>query len=174
MLDTIVFTFVGNDRHGLVERVSAVLVAHQANWLQSRLARLSGQFSGMVEAQVSADRRMALEADLRQLAVDEGLLMSVVAGGADTPPDGEHELQLELIGPDRVGIVHEIAAALAALDVNIEELESESVDASWSGEQLFKARARVRVNPATAYDQLRNNLDRVADELMVDIIIEPA
>ena len=174
MLDSIVFTFIGADRHGLVERISSVLVRHQANWLESRLARLSGQFSGMVQAQVAADRRLALESDLRQLAVEEGLLLSIVAGAGETEDQADQALQLEFIGPDRVGIVHEVAAALAALSVNIEELESESVDASWSGEQLFKARALVRVSAGTAYDQLRASLDRVADDLMLDIIIEPA
>ena len=47
-------------------------------------------------------------------------------------------LALELIGPDRPGIVREVSPALAERGVGIEELATEVVSGSWSGESCSR------------------------------------
>ena len=41
-----VITVIGADRPGLVELLARTLVAHNANWLESRMANLAGRFAG--------------------------------------------------------------------------------------------------------------------------------
>ena len=85
-----------------------------------------------------------------------------------------HALTLELIGQDRPGIVREVAQALAARGVNIEELATEVATASFSGERLFRATARLRAPADAATGDLREALEALAHELMVDIDLEEA
>jgi glycine cleavage system regulatory protein len=41
MATSLVVTVIGNDRPGIVERLSEVVLAAEANWEESRMARLA-------------------------------------------------------------------------------------------------------------------------------------
>lgn len=73
-----------------------------------------------------------------------------------------------------MGIIRDISQALAAYDVNIDELNTDYVSAPMSGELLFKAMALIRVPQEVALVDLQANLDELAHELMVDIDLEGA
>ena len=45
---SLVLTVIGPDRPGLVEALSQSIASHDGNWLESRMAKLSGQFAGIV------------------------------------------------------------------------------------------------------------------------------
>jgi glycine cleavage system regulatory protein len=82
-------------------------------------------------------------------------------------------VELELVGQDRPGIVREISRALATRDINVEELETWCSSAPMSGEMLFHARAALRLPGNGALDELRDALERLGDELMVDVSLDP-
>ena len=48
----IVLTIIGEDKPGVVEWISGLVADHQANWLESRMARLSGKFAGILHVEV--------------------------------------------------------------------------------------------------------------------------
>ena len=58
---------------------------------------------------------------------------------------------------------------LAAHGVNVEELESELHSAPMSGEALFTARAVLRVPLEYSLAALRDALEELGSELMVDL-----
>ena len=163
-----VITVIGADRPGLVELLARTLVAHNANWLESRMANLAGRFAGMVEADVPEENFDRLVAALERLQAD-GLNVMVDSGLSGQDAGGFREVQLELTGQDRVGIVQEISSALARQGVSIEKLHTETESASWSGEALFRAWADLRVPDDLDMEALQQGLEVLADELMVDI-----
>ena len=81
-------------------------------------------------------------------------------------------LKLELVSHDRPGIVREISSLLAGNKISIEELETDFVSGSFSGENLFKARARLRAPLELDVVVLRNMIENLANELMADISID--
>lgn len=165
---SLVLTVIGPDRPGLVERLAQTIADHGANWLESRLAHLSGQFAGMVRVSVPADRAAELARALRAL---EGLRVDVET--ADAATDARTPaLVLELLGQDRPGIVREVSRALASRGVNVEELETACESAPMSGETLFRARARLRLPSDVGVETLREALEKLGDELMVDILLD--
>ena len=64
----IVLTVIARDRPGLVERVSEVIARHQGNWVDSSMARLGGEFAGILMIELPEASLAALEADLAGLA----------------------------------------------------------------------------------------------------------
>ena len=52
MKTSLILTLIGPDRPGLVSVVSACAGAHGANWMESRLARLAGQFADYTATQL--------------------------------------------------------------------------------------------------------------------------
>lgn len=165
---SLVLTVIGPDRPGLVEALSRTVAEHGANWLESRMAHLSGQFAGIVRVSVAAERADSLASALGALA---GLRVQVETASA-APGRNAPVLVLELLGQDRPGIVREVSHALASRGVNVEELETACSSAPMSGETLFRARARLRLPPELAEEELRESLEKLADELMVDVAIE--
>jgi glycine cleavage system regulatory protein len=171
-MESLVVTVIGKDRPGLVESVSAAVEAHGGSWVESRMSRLAGQFAGILRVSVPAERVDALSEALEALRAS-GLRVVIERGLEDSIEEG-HMILLELIGSDRPGIVHKISEALAARGVNVDELNTECEGAPWSGETLFKAMARLRVPATLDLDQLRESLEAIAGDLMVDISIGEA
>jgi glycine cleavage system regulatory protein len=168
-MESLVVTVIGKDRPGLVELVSAVVEEHGGDWVESRMSRLAGEFAGILRVSVPAARADALSEGLEGLR-SEGLRVVVERGFEDAIEEG-HVILLELIGSDRPGIVHKISEARAARGVNVDELNTECEGAPWSGDTLFKAMARLRAPRALDLDQLRESLEAIAGDLMVDISI---
>jgi glycine cleavage system regulatory protein len=162
----VVLTVIGDDRPGLVSALAEVIGRHGASWERSQMARLAGTFAGIVQVRVADDRADALVSELRST---EGFLEVVVARSADAPAPTAHRLQLSLVGTDRPGIVREIAAALAAHGVSIDELSTEVRAAPMSGGLLFEATAVLLAPDLADLDAVRATLERLADELMVDL-----
>jgi glycine cleavage system regulatory protein len=171
---TLVLTVIGDDRAGLVDALAGPIARHGGNWDRSHMARLAGKFAGIVVISVPDERTDDLTAELDTLA-GQGLLDVTVAIAATDAPVGTDELlQLHLIGQDRPGIVREIAAALAQRNVSIEELETSASSAPMSGELLFEATATLRVPTDVDRSGLRDALEAIANELMVDLEVGTA
>ena len=166
-------TLIGVDRPGLVRAISNVATKHGANWEASRMARLGGKFAGLLLVTLEPARAEALRRDLAALA-DHGLTV-VVEESARVEPRGEWlTAKLELVGTDRLGITHQVAQTLAELGINVDELSTECTSAPMSGGELFKLSATLACPPHVSMERLRAELERVENDLMVDISVDPA
>ena len=133
------------------------------------MARLAGKFAGVLMLEVADDRSDALVADLTAL---EDVGLQVTLERTDDPPEHESvRLVLELIGADHPGIAAEISAALAAERIGFEELHTDIREAPMAGGMLFEAQAVLEAQPGLDVDDLRDRLEAIADELMVDIVL---
>lgn len=170
MRTSLVLTVLGDDKPGIVEQLSELILAAGGNWEESRMARLAGKFAGVLRIRVDADRAEPLAASLTSMRT--GGLMVVVEPSADIQAGPFRTLRLELLGNDHPGIIRDISRALTERQVNIEELETNVTSAPMSGEPLFRARAVLRIPPTMTLDALVGVLEALAGELMVDLAIE--
>lgn len=146
------------------------MAEHGGNWLESRMSRLGGQFAGIVQVDVPADKAQPLTEALNALHA-RGLTV-VVHSDQPQPAIAQRTNVLEIVGQDRPGIVRQISHALAQSGVNVEELHTECASAAMSGETLFKARAVLSIPDSCNIAELRQNLERIAADLIVDISLE--
>ncbi len=169
MQTSIIVSVIGPDRPGLIEELSAVIVAASGNWEGSRMLRLSGQFSGMVQVVIEEDALPGLSEALRVLE-DSGLHTRVHRAGKVEPAnDTGLYYALEVVGQDRQGIVSAISHTLAGLGVNVIELATDCSGAPWSGERLFKTNAKLICPPELDGDKLREAVEAIALDLMVEL-----
>jgi glycine cleavage system regulatory protein len=173
MSTSIVLSVLSEDRPGVVEALSNVLAEHGGNWMESSMLSLAGQFAGILLAELPDERA---EDFMRALASLEsgGIRVVAEAGPPATGFDDTRFVSLELVGQDRPGIVHDIAAVLARHAVNVQELETTVQSASMSGESLFLAHAKVLIPGDADVEALRSELESLANELMVDLSLEGA
>ncbi len=170
MTTPLVLTVISADKPGLVESLAQAINRHGGNWLESRMARMAGQFAGILRVDIASDKVEALRIDLEALS-HQGINVQVaVSGQAESP--AQSSLRLNLLGNDRPGIVHEVSQILARHGVNVESLETECTPAPMSADLLFKAEAHLGVYPQTDLAALRRDLESLADDLMVEIHLD--
>jgi glycine cleavage system regulatory protein len=162
------------DRPGIIDRVTEVIVSHSANWEESRMARLGGDFAGIARVSVPPEKADALAKSLRELA-DDRITVAVKAAEPVGPDarQGHVLCELRLTGADHEGIVHDVTGYLAGQEINVESMETEVVPAPMSGSSLFHMQAQIRIPSAVPLPELETNLQRIAEELGVDIHVRP-
>src|SRR5258705_9044292 len=119
MTTSLILTLIGPDRPGLVRAVSGEVLRFGANWADSLMANLAGQFAGIVHLQVPAANAEALMAALR--ALESADLRITVAKGAKKAGAAERHILLDLVGQDRPGIIRGISNELALRGARIEK-----------------------------------------------------
>lgn len=169
----LVLTLVGPDRPGLVSSLSKALAGCGGSWLESEMARLAGQFAGILLVSVPDAQVDALTTELRLLEEDH-FRLTVQRADSDETLEGHRTFQLDLIGHDRPGIIRDIARVLAERRVNIEELTTKVTSGAFSAEQMFQATARLRVPDSVEAAELKEILERLGDEMMVNIAVRDA
>ncbi len=166
--ESLIMTLIGKDRPGLVESLSAIIESHGGNWEESRMIELAGQFAGLLHVHVPVERAGDLERALGDL---EGMSVTV-ARSAPERHDDVHCMTLDVVGQDHPGIVHQISAVIAGRGISIEELESGLESAPMAGGTMFHATARLRAPKSVLLEDLQQDLERLADDLMVDIDLD--
>ena len=168
----LVLTLIGPDRPGLVESLAKRVAAHDGNWVESRMAHLAGQFAGILRVEVPEEKVEALQGALAELEKDG--LRVVAQGGAQPDAEGVRAMELQVVGQDHPGIVRDLSEVLLRHGVNIEELTTDHESAPMAGGLLFSAKARLHVPAGTDADRLREDLETIADDLMVDLTLVQA
>ena len=171
MQSTFVITFISDDRPGLVEALSEVISGHGGNWVESRLSQLSGKFAGLISITLPSEAADALREALVGLT-EAGIHVSITPCSGDAAPAQDNLLTLTVLGPDRPGIVREIAAALSKRKINVVDLETCVSPAPMSSELMFHARIEATVPDPANLDDLGDTLDQIAEEMHVDITLE--
>lgn len=169
-MTTLILTLVGSDRPGLVATVAGIVDEHGGNWENSRLAELAGTFAGVVQVSVPIERVEELRDSLDGL---DGLMSIVVHPGDDSARslDAPRQLSVQVLGNDRAGIVREISGVLKTHALSIESMTSQTRDAAMAGGQLFEASVLATIPASADLDELRADLERIANDLQVDITV---
>jgi glycine cleavage system regulatory protein len=165
MLHSLVLTLVGADRPGLVRSLAEVVTRHGGSWQESKMARLSGQFAGILRIECSPDSIDALKAELSQF---NDLNLTVIPEEAASAPVGK-VISLEIVGHDQPGIVKRIASTLSAHGANVEELETSLESAPMAGHLLFRTRGSVRLSLEADSSALIDALEELGPDLTVDL-----
>ncbi|MEP7297316.1 MAG: ACT domain-containing protein [Burkholderiales bacterium] len=168
---SLVVTIVGPDRPGIVSLLSERAQRFGANWAASRMARLAGEFAGMVHFEVPREHADALVAALRGLEANGLRVVIAKSDGASVPAE-LRSVELELVGDDRLGIVSQLTKLLAERGIGIESIHTEIVRGGVSGKQTFKIGAHLLVPAALSVDALRRELGALANAMMLDIALD--
>lgn len=168
-MTSLVLTVVGDDRAGLVAAVADIVDAHGGNWENSELAELAGAFAGVIEVSVAPERVDELSAALSRI---DGLTVAVHAGReTDAAAGADREIELTILGNDHPGIVREVTAVLRGHDLSIDRMTTTTSEAAMFGGRLFEAVVVARVPASVDLSAVAADLERLAAEIQVDVIV---
>jgi glycine cleavage system regulatory protein len=170
MKTNLVITVMADDKPGLVESLSQTISSNSGNWLESSMSQLAGKFAGILRVSVENDKADKLVEDLKGLS---SKLKLVIEKASDQDSKEPFQLvELNLVGNDRPGIIKEVSAALSAMGINVEHLNTECTPAPMSAASLFRARATLEIPTGLQLEKLQEELERLADDLIVEIELQ--
>ena len=170
-MNHLVLPVLAADKAGQVERIAQCVADHNGNWLESRMARMAGQFAGILRVAVPAESYDDLVEALKDLA-DKGIRVLIAESGIEQSCTWK-PVALQLMSNDRPGIVRDITRVLAEMGVNLESFTTDVRPAPMSSEPLFVADASLAVPLTLPLDDLQTRLEALADEMMVDLALRP-
>ncbi len=124
MNDWYMLTLVGEDRPGIVARITASLYEGGCNLGEASMMRLGGNFAIMLMVQHTGSER-SLEELVGPAARELGLHLHVDAISGGLHRHLEPNVRISVYGADRAGIVTEVTGALAQAGLHILDLESD-------------------------------------------------
>ncbi|MCR8924385.1 hypothetical protein NO559_16550 [Dasania sp. GY-MA-18] len=168
MQQSLIMSFIAEDRPGIVDAISEVIAQQQGNWLESRLTRLGGQFTGIIRIEIAENAVTNLDMALRDLEA-QGITYSLNANPPSTAAAELFPVNFKVTGDDRPGIVQELSSLMANCGANIESLNTYISSAPWSGGLLFTMEGSATLPPSLAKGHLRTKLEGISDDLIVEI-----
>jgi len=164
-----VLTAVGQDRIGIVDDLSSAIEKKQGNILESRMALLGGEFA--VIMLISGEKRAisGLISDRSQLETEIGLHIEIKPTTAPEKDTNGIPYTLKCVSLDGPGIIHSVTRFIRSEGINIENLETETAHAPWTGAPLFKMKANVIVPLSVSVKDLRAGLNKLEQEKDLDI-----
>ncbi|MEX1116168.1 MAG: ACT domain-containing protein [Akkermansiaceae bacterium] len=169
MKSYLVITLLGNDRPGLVSSLAAIVASHGGNWLESRMARLAGQFAGIARIECPAEAVDGLLDELQSSAIPGLTVQAVREDIEESSP--QRTIVVDVIGNDRPGILRELTAAIAQAGGNVEELTTGLESAPMSGQPMFRAHGVVSIPEDTKTEVLTQAIESLGGDLTVDLSV---
>ncbi len=164
-----VLTAVGEDRIGIVDDLSSEIEQKQGNILESRMSVLGGEFA--VIMLVSGEKRAisSLMGDLDEMESRTGLHIEIKpTKSSEKEADGIPYI-LDCVSLDSPGIIHSVTRFIRSEGINIENLETETAHAPWTGAPLFRMKANVIVPYNISVQDIRSGLSQLEQLKDLDI-----
>jgi glycine cleavage system transcriptional repressor len=168
-----VISALGTDRVGIVDDITAVLVEKKCNIEESRMSLLGGEFAIVMLVSGEGPILDGLIPELAGVGARMGLHIEGKRTNAPTPQGGLPYV-IESTSLDTPGILHSVTALLRGEKINIEDLETETTAAPWTGAPMFLMRLRVVVPQSTKIATLRREIEGLAEKQDLDIKLYPA
>ena len=173
MAGFVVLTAVGPDRVGIVDDVSGLVSQAGCNIEESKMAVLGGEFALMMLVSGPAQ---PLDSMVRSLPAAGAKLGLTISCQPTREPQAEKKgrpYHLKAVSLDTPGIVHAVTAVIRRYSINIEDLETETVPAPWTGAPMFQLSALLVIGPSVAVSSFKEDLQRLQEEHDLDIVLKP-
>ena len=161
---------IGKDRVGIVDDISALTADCGCNIEESRMAVLGGEFAVIMLVSGKADQLNAIKE--RAGNSIGGISIEMIPTTSHSQTGDRLLYVIESVSFDAPGIVHSLTGLLRSMDINIEDLETETAAAPWTGAPMFHMRVRVSIKRGSSISGLKEALEDLGSEESLDIRIK--
>ncbi len=169
----VVLTAVGPDRVGIVDDISGAVAGAGCNIEESKMAVLGGEFAVIMLVSGPSTSVDALAGSLPGLGGKLGLRVECRPTHPQHAAEKRRPYLLEAVSLDTPGIVHSVTAVLRSHGINIEDVETSTACAPWTGAPMFRLSAHLIVGPKVSVARLKEELFQLQQEHDMDIALKP-
>jgi glycine cleavage system transcriptional repressor len=166
-------TATGEDRVGLVERLTGKIADSGCNIEESRMAVLGGEFVQFMLLTGPWHALSKLETQLPAFADQIGLAIHCKRTRKQEKKLASAPYSVELTALDQPGVVNKLAAFFARQGINIEELQTSTYAAPHTGAPMLTMVMTVGIRSNVHIPTLRGDFLDYCDDLNLDATLEP-
>ena len=166
-MKSILISVLGDDKPGLLDSLSEIIVSHDGDWIESNMFTVEAKFAGILRVNVPSKNAEKL---MKELTSSKLGLQIACEETAQVKLSDYKNYNIELIGQNHVGIINKLSHVLTHdLDANVEGIKTEVINSSMSSAQLFKAQINLHLPMSIDERLIKEKLELIADEMMVEI-----
>ncbi len=173
MKNYLVVSALGEDRPGLVNELSRVILDCDCGIVDSRMTVLGGEFAILLMVQGNWNTLTKLEMQLKRLEQTLGMTIVTKRTEGRTLDGDVLPYAVEVVAVNQPGIVHHLASFFANRSINIEDMVTRSYSAPHTGTPMFSVNLAVGIPATTHIAMLREEFLDFCDELNLDAVMEP-
>ncbi len=170
----LVITASGEDKVGLVDRLSSKITECGCNIEESRMAVLGDQFALIMLLSGPWHAFSKIEGQMESLGDQLGLTIIHKRTRQRERTQPAVPYRVEVLAMDHPGIVRNLAAFFSRNGINIEELQTDTYPAPHTGTPMFSVTMTVGIHADVHIPTLRGNFLDYCDDLNLDASFEPA
>ena len=170
----LVITASGEDKVGLVDRLSSKIAESGCNIEESRMAVLGEQFALIMLLAGPWNALSKLEGQMDSLGDQLGLTIIYKRTQQRKRTQPAIPYSVEVLAMDHPGIVRNLSAFFSKNGINIEELQTDTYPAPHTGTSMFSVILTVGIPADVHIPTLRGNFLDYCDDLNLDASFEPA
>jgi len=168
-----VLTLIGEDRPGILERVTRVVMETGCNLEDSRMSVLAGFCCISMAVRGNWKTLGKLEGQLGRLEQESGLSLMARRGQPDESPLPAIAYSVDVVALDQVGIVHALAGFFTSRGVNIRDLQTRVFRSQQTQARMFTANMIIDIPAEQHLASLRGDFLDFCDELNLDGVLDP-
>ncbi|MDZ4201262.1 MAG: glycine cleavage system protein R [Gallionella sp.] len=169
----LMITASGEDKVGLVDRLSNKITESGCNIEESRMAVLGGQFALIMLLSGPWNALSKLEAHISTLGEQLGLTIIHKRTQKRERSQPAMPYSVEVVAMDHPGIVHKLSVFFSRNGINIEELQTDTYPAPHTGTPMFSVNMTVGIPASVHIPGLRGDFLDYCDDLNLDASFEP-
>lgn len=173
MNNYLVITAVGEDRPGIVDNLSRIMLDNELNIEDSRMSILGGEFAIILLVSGQEQSTEAIKQQQAQLEQAIGLKLLIKSTQARHADGNSMPYNINVVGMDHPGIVHKLSRFLSSHGINIDDLETDSYPAPHTGTPMFAVSMTVNIPGQQSSKKLREEFTQLCDELNLDAQFSP-
>jgi len=171
-----ILSAIGKDRPGIVADVSEVIYECGGNIEDSSMSLLRNHFALLLLFSTEREEvNQKLSSDLKHLGQEKNLTVfySPITVEEAYPKFREQTERFKITtsGVDHAGIVFKVCRLLADHGINIADMETQRVLSAESGTPIFEMEIDVEIPKSVSEQGLREDLHRLANELVIDLVL---
>jgi glycine cleavage system transcriptional repressor len=168
-----VVTTIGGDRVGIVDELSAMIEEHQGNITESRMAVLGGEFAVIMLISGKKEDLELIRNNAPAYGKQRDLHISVKLTKAPVRDEEGKPYLIECSSLDTPGIVHTLSSVLHRFNINIQDLEADTLAAPWTGAPMFYLKALLSIPQKVSVTELREEFGKLEETREIDIVLKP-
>ena len=172
MSQYLVISAIGNDRPGIVNSVSQMIVERKGNITSSRMMAMGGEFSLMLMVEGDSKIIEQIQSALPDMESSLGLTIVSKHTQANRQATERVPCNIHVVSMDHPGIVQQIADFFSSRDVNIEEMNTDTYPAAHTGTQMFALNMVVSLPAELKVAPLREKFIDFCDAINLDASME--
>ncbi len=163
-----VISTIGDDRPGIVNELTKVVLELNISVEDSRMTVLGGEFAVLMSVTGLEASLATLETNLTEFCKETGLVHLFRLTEDRGARKHSIPYQVTVVAMDHPGIVHNVAAFFSSQEINIRDLKTDTQRAPHTGTPIFNLSLTVEIPTEVKVNELRREFEEFCTERDLD------